>query len=124
MVCDPDHRLFAFVTDELDLILDVQNRLAVFFAGRVPDVAFDRPRVSFFPVFAQVRESYPLFPISIYRDGTFEVFLAPPFRPAVQAIGTVVRIQRVCFAVEVVYLCVLDTIGGTADGLAEIGRVV
>lgn len=90
VVCDTDYRLFAFVTDKLDLIFDVQNGLAVFFAGCVPDVAFDSPRVSFFSVFTQICKSHPLFPISIYGDGTFEVFLAPPFRPAMQAIGSIV----------------------------------
>ena len=91
MIRNPDHRLVAFVPDELDLVFDVENRRAFFFlASRVPDGALDRARVSFFPVLTQIRKLHPLFPISIHRHGTVKVFLAPALATTVQAIGTIV----------------------------------
>lgn len=32
--------------------------------------------------------------------------------------------EPVCFAIEVMYLGVLDAVGGSADGFAEVGRIV
>ena len=91
MIRNPDHRLVAFVPDQLDLVFDVENRGAIFFlASRVPDGALDRARVSFFTVSTQICELHPLFPISIHRCGAVKVFLAPPLGTTVQAIGTIV----------------------------------
>ena len=91
VVCDPDDGLSAFVADEFDLILDVQNGLAEFFAGCVPDLAFHRPWVPFFSVFTLICELHPLLPVSVYRYRTVEVFLAPSFCTAMQAIEPIIR---------------------------------
>ena len=124
MVGDPDDGLVAFVAHHVDLVLDVQNRLAVFLAGRVPDLAFHRAGVPFVPVLAQIGKLHPLLSVSIHRYGTHELLLPPSLGAAVQAVGSVVGMQGVGLAVEVVDPCVFDAVRGPADGLAEVGRVV
>lgn len=124
MVCDPDYSFLALIADEFNLILDVQNRLGIFLASCVPDLTFHSSRVSFFSIFTQICKLHPLFPMSIYRYRTLEVFLAPSFRTAMQAIGSIIGMEQICFSIEIVYLCVLHAVGGTADGLAKIGGIM
>lgn len=124
VICDADYSLFAFVANEFNLVLDIQHCLAVFLASVVPDLAFHGPGVSFFAIFTHVCELHSLFPISVQRYRTLEVFLAPSFCTAVQAIGSIVGMQRICFTVEVMYLCVFHAVGCTADGLAKVGCIV
>ena len=90
VVRDTDHGLLTFIAHKFDLILDVQNRLAIFLAGSIPNLALHGARVSFFSIITQIRELYPLFPISIYWYRTVEVFLAPALGATVQTVGPVV----------------------------------
>ena len=124
VVRDPYYSLLAFVADKFDLVFDVENRLAISLASCVPDLAFHSAGVSFISIFTQICELHPLFPRSIDWYGTLEVFLAPSFRTAMQAIGTIVGMQRIRFAIEIVYLSVFDAIGGAANGFAKVRGIV
>ena len=124
MVRDSNHSLFAFVTDKIDLILDVENGRIIFLAGDVPDPALDRSWISFLSIWTHICEPHPLPSVPIYRYGSLEVFLPPSLSPTVQAIGSIVGMQGICLAVEIIYACILDPIGGPAKGLAKVGGVV
>lgn len=41
-----------------------------------------------------------------------------------QAIGSIVGMQRICLAIEVVYLRVFDTVGCAANGFAKVGCIM
>ena len=124
MVRDANHSLFTFITNKVDLILDVEHSRVIFLAGGVPDLALYRPRVSFLSIFTHICESYPLFPIPVHGYGPLPIRLPPSLSTTMQAIGSIVGVQGICFAVEIMYSCVFDAIGGPANGLAKVGGVV
>ncbi len=95
VVCDTNDSLVALIADEFDLILDVQNRLVVFLASCVPDLAFDGSRVSFFSILAQICELHSLFPIPINGDRTVKVLFTPSLSTSMQAIGTIIGMQGI-----------------------------
>ncbi len=123
MIRHPHYRLLTLITDEFDLILHIQHRLAIFHASHIPNRTEHSPRIALITISAQIGEFDPFLAMSIHRRRPFKVLLAPTPAATMQAIGTVVGLQLVSFAIEF-QLSVLDAVGGAADGFAKVWCVV
>lgn len=124
MIGDVDGRFFDLVPDVLDLILDLQDGLAIHLAGRIPDPKLDRAGIVLLAIPADIFEKNALRAIPVHGLGSVKDPFVPAFRPAVQRVGPVVLGQGVRLAIEIAENAVLETIGHAADGRPEEGLVV
>lgn len=124
-------------TDQLGLVLDAQDdgllAVNILSASGVDNLGLDSARVALIAVLADDGELNALAALEALntgnlpganRLGSVPDALAPAVAAAVETVGALVGDEGVRLAVDVVELGALDTIGDTADGLAEVGAVV
>ena len=123
VVCQGDHGLLDLVTDQLDLIFDLQARLLhtinLLDGRNVPKPHLDCSREALLAVLAEVLEHDALLSIPVDGRRALEVLLAPSHCAAVEGVGPVVHCQVVALAIEAVDLGARDAVCDAADVLAE-----
>ena len=128
MVRNTNGSLLALVSNKLDFILHLENSflLAIFLllARSIPQPQFNRARIPFLPILAQVSELQSLLSIPVHRLGARENSRVPAFFSTMKRIGTFVLRERVRLAIQVIYDCSPDAVARPTDGSAKVRGVV
>lgn len=126
MVRDAANRLFTFISDQLDLVLDLQHNSTILHACCVPNQALHGSRIPLLAIFAQVSKLNSFSTVSIHRPGSFEVLLTPSLGATMQRIRVVAIIdgKLITLAIEVLKIGSLHPVGRPSNGFAEVGIVV